>query len=106
MKAHFPSILPPKQVTYSNKFICTSEINGTQINGFDRDAVIEVIQSFKSKKAAGPDGLKPFVLKELSNNQINELLFIYKSMILMECTPTQWTQSKVIWIPVRRASPE
>ena len=63
------------------------------------DKLGEVIQSFKNKKAAGPDELKPFFLKELPRNKLEELLFIYKSMIILRCTPAQWTKSKIIWIP-------
>ena len=59
----------------------------------------EVVQSFKNKKATGPDGLKPFVLKEFSKNKQEELLFILKTMIILQCTPTQWTKSKIICIP-------
>ena len=39
------------------------------------------------------DGLKPFVLKELPRNKLEELLFIYKTMILLQCTSTQWTMN-------------
>ena len=98
-KAHFPTIIPPKPVKHTDTKIKTSTVNGSEIEGFDMENLEEVIQSFKNKKAAGPDGLKPFVLKELSKNKIEELLFIYKTMILLRFTPTQWTKSKVIWIP-------
>ena len=81
---------------HKSEKISTATINSTEIEGFDIDQLDEVIQTFKNKKAAGPDGLKPFVLPR---NKLKDLLFIYKSMILLQCTPTQWTKSKVIWIP-------
>ena len=99
MKSHFPSITPPLPVTQKDVKISTATINSTDIEGFDMNKLEEVVQSFKNKKAAGPDGLKPFVLKELSKNKLEELLFIYKTMIILQCTPTQWTKSKIIWIP-------
>ena len=99
MKSHFPSLTPPTPVTHTDTKIKTSTINKTHINGLDMENLEGVIQTFKNKKAAGPDGLKPFVLKELPRNKLQELLFIYKSMILLQFTPTQWTKSKVIWIP-------
>ena len=99
MQAHFPSIRPPQEVEHRDTKISTALINSTAIEGFDIDKQGEVIQSFKNKKAAGPDELKPFVLKELPRNKLEELLFIYKSTILLRCTPSQWTKSKIIWIP-------
>ena len=99
MQSHFPSITPPKPIEHKNTKISTAAINSTDIVGFDMDKLDEVIQTFKNKKAAGPDGLKPLVLKELPRNKLEELLFIYKAMILLQCTPSQWTKSKIIWIP-------
>ena len=51
------------------------------------------------QKAAGPDGLKPFVLRELPLNKLEKLLFIYKTMILLQFTPSHLTKYKIIWIP-------
>ena len=101
MKSHFPSITAPLAIEHKTIKISTTTINSTEIESFDIDKLEEVIQTFKNKKAAGPDGLKPFVLKELTHNKLEELLFIYKTMILLQCTPTQWTKSKIIWIPKR-----
>ena len=84
---------------FETKKIRAYDINNHNIDGFDLDNLEEVIKTFKNKKAAGPDGLKPFIIKELPKNKLQELLFIYKSMILLKFTPTQWTKSKVIWIP-------
>ena len=95
MKSHFPSITPPKPVEHKPTKISTA--SSTEIDGFDRDKLIEVLQTFKNKKAAGPDGPKLFVLKELPPNKLDELIF--KSTILLQFTPSQWTKSKVIWIP-------
>ena len=99
MQAHFPSITPPQRVEHRDTKISTATINSTEIEGFDIGTLGEVIQTFKNKKASGPDELKPFVLKELPYNKLEELLFIYKTMILLQCTPPQWTKSKIIWIP-------
>ena len=100
MQAHFTSMTAPKQVEHKDTKIRTATINSTEIEeGFDLDKLEEVIQTFKNKKAAGPDELKPFVLKELPRNKLDELLFIYKTMILLQCTLSQWTKSKIIWIP-------
>ena len=99
MQSHFLSLTPPKPVEHKDTKISTALINSTVIDGFDLDKLDEVIHTFKSKKAAGPDEMKPFVLKELPCNKLEELLFIYKSMIMLQFTPSQWTKSKIIWIP-------
>ena len=79
MHSHFPSITPPQLIEHRNTKINTAIINSTDIDGFDIDKLDEVIQTFKNKNAAGPDGLKPFVLKELPRNKLKELLYIYKA---------------------------
>ena len=99
MESHFPSCQPIGESQTSNLKIKTEEINKTQIEGITLSNIEEAIHSFKSKKSAGPDGLKPFVLKELPISKLEELLFMYKAMILLKYTPTEWTKSKVIWIP-------
>lgn len=78
MKSHFPSITATKPIEHKNTKIRTADINKSEIDGFDKDILNEVIQTFKNKKAAGPDGLKPLFLKELPRNKLEELLFIYK----------------------------
>ena len=96
MQSHFPSITPPQPIKHNSTKISTATINSADIGSFDIDKLEEVIQTLKNQKAAGPDGLKPFVLKELPRNKLEELLFIYKTMILLQCTPSQRTKSKII----------
>ena len=79
--------------------ISTCTINATNIPGIDMDELIKIFNNFKSKKSPGPDQLKPLVLKELPANKLEELLFIYKAMLLLKFTPTKWRCFKVIWIP-------
>ena len=92
MEAHFPTITEVAETEYSNQVIQTSRINATNIDGFDMDKLKEVINTFKNKKSAGLDGIKP-------HTKLSELLFIYKAMLLLNFTPTEWTKSKIIWIP-------
>ena len=73
--------MPPQPVEHIDIKISTALINSTFIDGFNIDKLGKVIHTFKNKKAAGPDELKPFVLKELPRYKLDELLFIYKSMI-------------------------
>ena len=57
MKSHFPSITPPLPVRHKNVKISTATINSIDIEGFDMNELEEVVQSYKNKKATGPDGL-------------------------------------------------
>ena len=88
MKSRFPSITTSTSNTKKRLRLARLQ-QTTGIEGFDMNQLEEVVQSFKNKKAAGPDGLKPFVLKELSKNKKEELLLIYKTMIILQCTQTQ-----------------
>lgn len=90
MQSHFPSITPPQSIEHKETKITTVAINKAEIEGFDTYKLDEVIKTFKNKKAPGPDGLKPFVLKELPRNKRKDLLFIYKTMIFLQFTPLQW----------------
>ena len=70
MKTHFPSITAPQVIEHKNIKISTTTVNSTEIEGFNIDKLEEVIQTFKNKKAAGPDGLKLFLIKELPRKKL------------------------------------
>ena len=61
--------------------------------------VKQAIQSFGSKKAAGLDRLKPFILKELDDNAIGYLTTLFKISISLGYVPEAWRKSSVIFIP-------
>jgi len=44
----------------------------------DEDKVKRAINSFGDKKAPGPDGLQPIVIKRLPDNIINILIYMYR----------------------------
>ena len=54
---------------------------------------------FKSKKAAGPDGLKPIIFKYMPDKYFEILEVLYKAMIYTLYTPLKWKEAKVIFIP-------
>lgn len=62
----------------------------------------EVLQKFKGKKAAGPDGLKPIIFSHMPDKYFKLLETIYKTMIYSSFTPTKWREAKVIFIPKPR----
>lgn len=63
------------------------------------DMVREAFSDFGPLKAAGPDGIKPILLKHLPHNFITKLQTIYSSTIQSGYTPAIWRKSKVIYIP-------
>ena len=66
------------------------------INNFNIKVAIE---HFKPDKAAGPDGLKPKVLKQLPEAAIEFLKCIYTACIEMGYTPSKWCHCRVLFLP-------
>ena len=63
------------------------------------DKVKLAIESFKDFKAAGPDEIKPVILKHLPNAAINMLSFIYTACIKLSYVPQTWQKSRTVFIP-------
>jgi len=99
LKAHFPSIKNTKNTVYTEDRVETHKINKLDVAWITKDKVKEVLKIFKNKKSPGPDGLQPIVLKQLSDGKIEELIFLYKTTLVLEFTPTKWKESNIIWIP-------
>jgi hypothetical protein len=59
----------------------------------------QAILNFKNDKAAGPDQLKPIVLKNLPENVLHRLCTIYSACIETSYTPKIWRHAKIIFIP-------
>ena len=63
------------------------------------EKVAEAIKSFGDYKAAGLDGFKPCVLKNLTPKAISHLTKLYTASLMLNYTPQAWRKSKVIYIP-------
>ena len=63
------------------------------------DKIQEAINSFKSKKSPGTDGIHPLVLQHLPTEAIKYLEIIYRICLLIGYTPTKWKECKVVFIP-------
>ena len=87
LKAHFPSIKNTKNTVYTEDRVETHKINKLDVAWITKDKVKEVLKIFKNKKSPGPDGLQPIVLKQLSDGKIEELIFLYKTTLVLEFTP-------------------
>ena len=56
------------------------------------------LEDFPSKKTAGPDGLKPILLKNLPDSYKAHLTLIYKASIHLKYVPKLWKDTNVIFI--------
>ena len=69
------------------------------MNYITEEKVTAAIESFGSGKAAGPDQIKPMVLKNLPSSFKKRLTEMYKASIGLGYIPKAWADSKVIFIP-------
>ena len=69
------------------------------ISWIDESLVVRSISIFDDYKSAGPDGLKPIVLKHLPPVAIKVLVGLYTAMIRLHYTPLKWQQVHVIFLP-------
>ena len=49
-------------------------------------------------KAAGPDGIKPLALQQMGPVMITRITNLYKCTIILGYVPTEWCNSKTIFI--------
>ncbi len=61
--------------------------------------VRKAIWSFGDLKAAGPDELKPIVLKHLGERAVNKLVEFFRASSLLGHVPLRWRESKAVFIP-------
>ncbi len=61
--------------------------------------VRKAIWSFGDLKAAGPDEIKPIVLKHLGKKAVNKLVEFFKASSLFGYVPLRWRDSKAVFIP-------
>jgi ribonuclease HI/retron-type reverse transcriptase len=71
----------------------------TPLKWIDATKVRRAIASFSDFKAHGPDEIKPVILKNLPDQEIDRLVAIYTASIRLAYVPTTWTQSRTVFIP-------
>ena len=59
----------------------------------------QALSSTKNHKAAGPDDIKPSVLKNLPDDILQRILQLYEGCLSSGYTPLAWRKSNVIMIP-------
>ena len=98
--SHFSAATELKSTNYDvSKKVSKSEVIKWTPDWVTKGKLNLAINQFKSKKSPGPDGLKPILLKQLPEESIDHLLFLYKTALLLEFTPTAWKGSRVVFIP-------
>ena len=63
------------------------------------DHVRAAIETFGDKKAPGPDGIQPCVLKHLGDKALERLTNLFKVSYAMGYVPQAWRRAKVIFLP-------
>ena len=99
LNTHFPAVTETLETEYTEYKISTETVHELQETWLTTTQLRKVFNIFKNKKSPGPDGLRPIVLKQLTENKLSELIFLYKATLLLSFTPTKWKESLVIWLP-------
>ena len=91
MQAHFKGIATD-EIKNSHKQ------NVVEIESWHSTEIFrEAVRKFRPHAAAGPDGIKPIVLQNLSEPIIKTLLDIYEASVKLEYIPIEWRKSNVIF---------
>jgi hypothetical protein len=93
---HFPnsSKEPPDSTSITTKTAVAPHFPWINATNFQK-----AVQLFKNDKAAGPDNIKPIVLKNIPQKLTERICNLYAACIESGYTPTKWRHSKVIFIP-------
>ena len=61
----------------------------------DRNGLLKLLLNLKPDKAAGPDRIKPVILKELRNEIVDVVQTIFQKSISSGTVPVDWTKAFV-----------
>ena len=107
----YPAPLPTRTPTFSSTFPLSKpqlrlrhpgpkvRLDDPQADFISEDRVYQAIRTFGNFKAAGPDGFKPCVYRNMGKNAISRLTAIFKASYLLSYTPESWRNSNVTFIP-------
>ncbi len=76
-----------------------AEIENPEVEFISPTRVRKAIWSFGDLKAAGPDELKPIVLKHLGVKAVNKLVEFFRASSLLGYVPLRCGESKAVFIP-------
>ena len=98
MQAHFPGCLPAGEGTVKHP-VGDAVCLGMETEFCTETKVKFAVDKFGGKKAAGPDGLKPFILQKLPECALGRLTLIYRACLTLGYVPEAWRRSKVVFLP-------
>ena len=100
-ETHFPG---SKRTDQTREEVAGHEATVNYLKGEEKSIVTkELVRKaygkFGNHKTAGPDEIKPIVLKLLPDSTIDRIVAIYQASIRMAYMPKQWLTSTVVFIP-------
>ena len=95
---HFPESTSPTislrpETAYGRKAV------GPPLGWLSVDRIRRAIAKFSPYKTAGADDVKPVALQHLPPISLERLGILYQASLELQCVPTTWRTSKVIFIP-------
>ena len=96
---HFPGHNKNQEQCKKLGKVSTAEIRSSNCDWINKARLTTAFNDFKAKKSPGTDGLKPVVLKYLTDAFLDTVVFIYKAIIVLGYTPLEWTKARVVFIP-------
>ena len=61
----------------------------------DKAGVLKLLNNLKADKAAGPDQMKPILLKELRHELADTICLLFQKSLSTGDIPTDWTKANV-----------
>ena len=80
--------------SYLSTFFSRQETDMPDIN-IKENGVLNLLNKLDISKAAGPDGIRPRILKELSSELASILTLLFKASLHQQCLPDLWKQANV-----------
>ena len=104
MDCHFPDSVSidnhkSDQVAQATNILHENIKNEDYLSYITIQKVKTSIKSFGWNKTSGPDGFKPIVLQNLTDECYERLTVLYRVSIALGYTPKSWCKSKVVFIP-------
>ena len=99
LSAHFKNSSPIAETANSKRTVSKKEVEKGECNWINEEKVEAVFDNFKNKKSPGKDNISPIVLKHLPRKFITQLVFLYKTLVMLHFTPTKWKECKLVFIP-------
>ena len=99
LHSHFKNSTPITSTAYSVKTVTKKTVENWDCDWITEEKLEAVFKSFKTKKSPGTDELSPIILKHLPRKFITQLVFLYKTLVVLHFTLTKWKECKLVFFP-------